>query len=173
MMRQLRRITDSRLAAPWKRRHSTAIRDVGQHDAYRDRGALPEPSVCRACRALFAGGRWTWETAPANAAQTTCPACRRIEDRFPAGFLTLSGAFLGEHREEIVNLARNRAELERQAHPLNRVATWEEADGEIRITTTDTHTPRRIAEAIHDAYHGELAFEYLDDDSVIRVRWAR
>ena len=34
------------------------------------------------------------------------PACRRTEDRLPAGTLTLAGAFLAAHRAELLELVR-------------------------------------------------------------------
>ncbi|MFQ5932201.1 MAG: hypothetical protein ACE5MM_07320, partial [Nitrospiraceae bacterium] len=58
-------------------------------------------------------------------------------------------------------------------HPLSRIITIEEQDGTTVIATTDTHLPRRIGEALHHAYHGELSFHYNEDEDFIRVRWAR
>jgi hypothetical protein len=36
-----------------------------------------------------------------------CPACRRTDDHYPAGILTISGAFAAAHDEEIRSLARH------------------------------------------------------------------
>ena len=41
------------------------------------------------------------------------------------------------------------------------------------ITTTDTHLPRRIGEALSHAYHGTLDLQYADEDQLIRVNWTR
>ncbi len=45
-----------------------------------------------------------------------------------------------------------------------------EGDG-FRLTTTDTHLPRRIGHALHSAYHGELVFNHGKGSSLPRVEW--
>lgn len=171
-MNQPRSPDDTRLASPWKRRHSTAIQDRG-HDAYRAEAKHPDPTVCPDCNAVFRAGRWQWGPRPDGAASATCPACRRIQDGFPAGYLEIGGTFWTNHREEVENLIRNRTEAEGREHPLHRLAGWEETDGELHITTTDTHLPRRIGAALNDAYAGKLEIDYADDDTVVHVRWTR
>jgi hypothetical protein len=63
----------------------------------------------------------TCGTAAADAVRTVCPACQRIEDNFPAGYVTIKGAFLAEHRDEIINVVMARAERARLAHRLQRI----------------------------------------------------
>jgi len=163
----------ARNVTPWRRPHQTAIADTG-HDSYREREHFAEPTVCTGCHAVFHEGRWTWEKAPAGADQQVCPACRRIEDDYPAGVLTLSGRFFGQHRSEITNLIKNEANAESLEHPLHRIMDMEEGEaGELSITTTDVHLPRRIGEALHGAFHGELDYAYLDDETAVRVSWQR
>ena len=43
----------------------------------------------------------------------------------------------------------------------------------IVITTTDIHLPHRIAEAIRDAYKGELEIRYDKEGYFARVEWRR
>jgi hypothetical protein len=143
------------------------------HDAYKSKGKLPEPSVCPQCGAVFHGGRWQWGGAPAGAHQATCPACHRIHDHFPAGFVALEGAFFLSHREEIMALVHHEEQRERGEHPLQRIMGVEEGIGEVMVTTTDIHLARRIGEAVHKAYQGQLEFHYSPDDDLLRVHWAR
>lgn len=143
------------------------------HDAYKSKGKLPEPSVCPQCGALFHGGRWQWGTAPTGAHQETCPACHRIHDNFPAGFLTLAGEGFQAHREEIMHLVHNHEQRERAEHPLQRIMGVEEHDGEVLVTTTDIHLARGIGEAVHHAYQGELEFHYNPEQNLLRVHWVR
>lgn len=77
------------------------------HDAYKSKGKLPEPTVCPQCGAVYHEGRWQWGKAPAGAHQETCPACHRIHDHYPAGFLTLEGPFFLTNRDEIIRLVHN------------------------------------------------------------------
>jgi hypothetical protein len=70
-------------------------------------------------------------------------ASHRINDKYPAGELTLSGSFLKSHGQEIVRLARNTEALENREHPLQRIMGMEETPDGIVITTTDVHLPDR------------------------------
>ena len=91
----------------------------------------------------------------------------------PAAFLTLRGDFLANHRDEILNLIRNYEERERKEHPLKRVmGSEEQADG-IVFTFTDAHLARGIGEALHNAYEGEIDYQYTKEDIMLRVTWTR
>lgn len=142
------------------------------HDAYKIKGKLAEPSVCRECGAVFHQGRWQWGAAPAGAHEETCPACHRIHDSYPAGFVTLQGAFFHAHRDEIMHLVRNHEQRERAEHPLQRIMNVEEQDDEVLVTTTDIHLARGIGEALHHAYQGELEFHYNPEENLLRVHWS-
>lgn len=141
------------------------------HDAYKVKGKLPEPSVCSQCGAVFHKGRWQWLQAPADAHRVLCPACHRIQDHFPAGFLTMKGEFFHAHHDEIMRLVHNHEKYERTEHPLKRIMAEEEKDGTMLVTTTDIHLARGIGEALHHAYQGELEFHYNPEQNLLRVNW--
>ncbi len=91
----------------------------------------------------------------------------------PELWSTLSGAFLRAHRDEILGVVRNQEKLEKGEHPLHRIMGIED-DGEATvIKTTDIHLPRRIGEALHSAYQGELDFHYEEETYFLRVAWRR
>jgi hypothetical protein len=124
-----------------------------EHDPYKARLHLTDPTVCEGCGATYHKGRWTWSTGPAD----LCAACQRVRDRYPAGFVTLRGAFLAAHRDDILNLVRNVEERETREHPMNRIMEVEDrAAGEILVTTTDMHLARAIGHAVHAAHKGDL-----------------
>lgn len=143
------------------------------HDAYKSRGKLPEPTVCPDCGALFHEGRWRWNSAPAGAHRERCPACHRIKDEYPAGFVTLAGPFLSAHRDEILGLVHHLESRERAEHPLERLMKIEDEDGGLLITTTSIHLARGIGDALHHAYQGQLEFHYNDADNLLRAHWER
>ena len=143
------------------------------HDPYKARLKLAEPSVCSQCGAVFQKGRWAWTSPPPDAQQALCQACRRINDGYPAGEVTLSGGFLRQHRQEILNLARNQEQQEKSERPLHRIMAIEDGQDGVLIKTTDIHLPRRIGEAVHSAYEGELDYRYNEDTYFIRVSWRR
>lgn len=112
-------------------------------DAYRPAGKAAKPVLCPECKATFRRGRWRWGAAPAGAVRRKCPACLRIAQRYPAGYITVSGAFFNAHRDEILARVRHCETQEQGAHPLER------------------------------AFKGELSQSYSPGDNVLRVRWSR
>ncbi len=143
------------------------------HDTYQSKGKPAEPTRCPDCGAVFHDGRWQWMEAPAGAHETLCPACHRIRDSFPAGFLALSGDFLAVHEAEIRQLISHHEDREKAEHPLQRVMDIEETPDGLMVTTTDMHLARGIGEALHHAYQGELEFHYNPDQNLLRVHWSR
>ena len=143
------------------------------HDPYHSKRKLPEPTVCPDCGAVYHQGRWSWAEPPASAHEVLCPACHRVRDKAPAGFLTLGGAFFGAHKEEIMHLIHNLEEREKSEHPLKRIMGVEVHDEDTVITFTDPHLARGAGEALHHAYQGELDFTYAEEDNMLRVSWRR
>lgn len=144
------------------------------HDPYKTVSKLPEPTFCPDCGAVFHDGRWQWAaTRPIDAHEQSCQACHRIRDKYPAGIVTLSGSFVGQHRKELARLARNNEAQEKGAHPLHRIMDIEEHPDSMVITTTDIHLPHRICEALRHAYKGELEMNYDDQGYLLRGNWRR
>ena len=152
-------------------RFRARILDALRHDPYQPRGKQP-PTRCATCGAVFRAGRWRWvDDAPSGAG--TCPACRRIADRLPAGRLTLEGPYVAAHRDELVAIVRHEGEAERAEHPMHRIIDVESAGDAVTVTTTDIHLPRRIGTAVKRAHDGELAIRFGDAAYEIRVAWRR
>jgi hypothetical protein len=105
--------------------------------------------------------------------ETICPACRRIADNYPAGYVELKGTFFQEHHEEISNLVFNEEGREKNERPLERIISVKDNNDHTLVTTTGVHVARRIGEALARAYGGELSFQYLDGERSIRVFWQR
>ncbi|HXM82399.1 MAG TPA: BCAM0308 family protein [Burkholderiales bacterium] len=143
------------------------------HDSYKSPRKLRQPTRCPDCGAVYRDGRWQWGPQSAAAHETRCPACQRTHDRFPAGYVSLDGEFLDEHREEILHRVHNCEKAEKAEHPLERIMAIEQDGDATLVTTTGTHLARRIGEALHDAYKGELEFHYNKADNLLRVSWRR
>ncbi|HBI16123.1 MAG TPA: ATPase [Desulfobulbaceae bacterium] len=141
------------------------------HDTYREGKKRGEPSACPQCGAVFSGGRWGWIEAPEGAVSCICPACQRIADDYPAGYVELQGPFFEQRREEILNLVKNEENLEKGEHALERIIQIRKESGHTLITTTGVHIARRIGEAVVRAYQGDLTFTYGDDEKTVRVKW--
>jgi len=147
------------------------------HDTYKLPRKLAEPTRCPDCGAGYRDGRWRWGkegvAAAGPARATRCPACRRIEDNFPAGFVSVSGEFFSGHREEILALVRNCEQAEKRSHPLERLMKIAADAGGVLVTTTGVHLARRIGDALEDAYKGTLKFHYNREQQLLRVAWSR
>ena len=153
-------------------RRDRFIKEFG-HDTYKTRGKLREPTVCTGCGAVYHKGHWQWLARPRGARETLCPACHRMQDKYPGGYLALSGPYQKQHRDEILRLARNVERREKKEHPLRRILSQEEVGEGVLITTTTMGMARAIGDAIHHACKGELCYQYTDEADILRVAWKR
>ncbi len=133
----------------------------------------PGPAYCPTCKAVYDAGRWSWSKKLVDAYEHTCPACQRIHDKFPAGYVLVKGAFSKEHRDEIVALVTTKERDEKADHPLQRIMAIEDVREGLEITTTDSVLARGIAEALHEAYKGDLKLRYSRDENLLRATWKR
>lgn len=144
------------------------------HDPYKTPRKLPEPTVCPICGATFYQGRWQWlKPPPRGAHQTSCQACKRARDNYPAGVITLSGGYVAQHRNELLRMVGNCEVSETQDHPLNRIMSIEEHSDCLVIKTTDIHLPHQIADTLSHSHHGELKIQYDREGYFVRVDWKR
>lgn len=154
-------------------RQDRLIREL-VHDPYLARSKPKEPTVCPDCGVVFAEGRWQWlAELPEGAHSEMCPACRRVHDKVPAGYLHLGGEFFRAHRDEILRLVHNKVEYENSQHPMKRLMAVEDDDDGALLTFTDMHLPRGAGDAIRDAYEGELEIQDARDAGNVRVYWRR
>jgi len=156
-----------------QRQHIARILQPATDDPY---FALAKPNGsarCPDCGVVFLRGRWQWAPAPARGKEQVCPACRRVRERNPAGYVRLSGAFFTQHRDEILALARNTEAREKQAHPMERIMQMRELAEGVEITTTGLHLARRIGDAVASAYRGNLSVRHAPDQYLVRIAWSR
>ena len=158
---------------PYSPKRDAGVQSRNMDDPYRSAAKPPEPTMCPECKAVFSHGRWAWGEAPEDAHEQLCPACQRIQDRFPAGYVTIKGAFFEEHRDEIVALIENHEKKEKASRPLQRIIAMDATREGFEVTTTDSHLARGIGEALQDAYKGELKLRYSRDENLLRATWKR
>ena len=91
----------------------------------------------------------------------------------PGGVLKLTGDFVWEHKEEILNLIRNESGKALTTNPLERIMSIESSDGGIEITTTNEKLAQRIGKALHKAYSGTVEYRWSGDTKLARVLWHR
>ncbi len=149
------------------------------NDPYIEEEDISEISVCRVCGSVNTQGRWyPQDKAPHfkknEVAQTViCPACRKQQDHFPAGVLTMTGGFVSQHKEEILNLIRNQSDKAFGINPLGRVMSIEDTPDGMELTTTNEKLAQRIGKALHKAYSGDIEYKWSTDQKTARVYWRR
>ncbi len=153
-------------------RHEQLMEEL-REDSYRANAKIADGAACTQCGAAYWKGRWTWRKPAPDGERTVCPACHRIADDYPGGYVTLRGEFLAGHRDEILNLVRARAERAREEHPLQRIMAIADEGGATVITTTDAHLARGIAYAVHEAFKGSLDLRYSKGENRVRATWER
>ncbi len=162
--------------APWPRegrRRMGRVQYDNILDPYKRIQKLPEPSFCRQCGAVYHTGRWHWSPRPSDAHEVLCQACHRINDKYPAGVLTLTGSSVVANADELQRIARHQEASEKQDHPLNRIINIEQSGDGLVINTTDIHLPVRIAKAVKRAFRGKLDEHFDEAGYFVRVTWHR
>jgi NMD protein affecting ribosome stability and mRNA decay len=161
------------LHGAWQSVRHDELRDELIHDPYQSARKFAEPTRCPECGLVYREGRWTRGAVVPDAHEARCPACARIHDDFPAGYVTLTGDFFRGHRDEILRLVRHCEAKEQAEHPLQRIMQVAEEDDGVLVTTTDMHLARGIAHAVHAAYSGDLGFHYNREQCLLRADWHR
>ena len=152
-------------------------------DPYIPRKSASDVGICPKCRAIYRNKRWvidgkefaalTRKGAGTGIAWRRCPACRKIEDGFPSGLVTLSGGYLRDHREDILNLIRNEEKRAMGFNPLERIIRMEDKGEGLEIATTDEKLAQRIGREVRKACQGTVEYKWSEDSKLLRVNWAR
>ncbi len=149
------------------------------NDPYLPKGGIHDMAICRKCHAIYHNKRWYMDKAlykrrrnDKASLRVLCPACRKIKDNYAEGFVMLSGKYLMEHKQDILNLVKNEEEKAMAKNPLERIINLDEKDRSVEITTTHERLAQRIGKKIHKACQGELQIKWTKD-KLTRVTWRR
>ena len=156
------------------------VRRGGIPDPYIPRKGLKEPTVCPVCNVIYHKKRWLWDDALLKKCQsdkdvhyTKCPACRKIEDNFALGKIYLTGSFVSEHFEELVNLLKSEERHAMGKNPLERLIKLEKSSDGIYAETTSDALAMRIGHVLQRAYKGSEESKFRAGDKFLEVRWHR
>jgi NMD protein affecting ribosome stability and mRNA decay len=137
-------------------------------------------AVCTKCHTVYFNKRWYIDEdlyqkkiLMKKIEKVLCPACRKIKDNFPGGIVRLRGAFLNDHKDEIINLIRNEEERARGFNPLERIIKITDVKNELEITTTNEKLAQRIGKSMQKAYQGKVKYKWSDDTKLLRADWER
>jgi len=142
-----------------------------EHETYRARCKSGETLRCKECGVFSHAGHWSWEAPDGvRPLPATCPACRRIHDRYPAGIIRLHGD-LGSQRDELLAMIRNVEAQEKAEHPLERLMEITPERGALVVTTTGMHLARCICGALERRSHGHIRIRYAEEETQVTVDW--
>ena len=140
-----------------------------------------EAAVCTQCHALYQGKRWFFDhqmherlAGTEKAREVVCPTCRKINNHYPEGILTLSGEFFAQHKEEIVKLLEKEASRVGARSVMDRIIRMApEGDDKLVVETTTDKLVQHLGRAVYKAYKGDLNFRWGEMDRFVRVYWSR
>ncbi|WP_051516603.1 BCAM0308 family protein [Herbaspirillum sp. RV1423] len=136
-----------------------------------DKESLHSHCICRECGAAYDDGEWKWSAPSSVAVEVQCPACRRIDEDMPAGYLIIHGDFDLQQQQELRCLLLRRAAREMAAYPMERIINIsEQMDGTI-VKTTGLRLARSLGVVLATTYRGSLRLRYKDDERCLRVDW--
>ncbi len=149
-------------------------------DVYLPKGGSKEVALCSKCGAFYWNKRWSSNQAELDKARTeagtanvVCPSCQRMHDDNPAGILALSGEYLVQHENDILNMIKNVEASTRAKNPLARIMEIRQENMLLTISTTDGKLAQKLGKEVYKAHKGDLQFQWSQSDSVIRVNWMR
>ena len=116
--------------------------------------------------------------------QTKPPASGKMISRHYEGFrepkhieeggvINISGKFLLDHEDEVVNLIKHQAEMAAQKNPDHRLTRLDKVDGSIVAGFSDHNLTLHIGKALSRAYKGEHNFKFLKGEKFVEVDWKR
>ncbi len=149
-------------------------------DPYLPEEGLKETSLCSSCHAVYRNKRWYLDPALYSAAKkgkdfnwVTCPACRKIAERYTEGVVTLRGSYLWDHEEEIRSILKREEQKAMAKNPLERILRIDRQGDELVVETTEEKLAEHLGRALHKAHQGDLNVSWAEDHAVCRVIWER
>lgn len=149
-------------------------------DAYRQKLGPTETAICKKCGTIYRNKRWHIDEAELNrlkgesgVTKVVCPACQRMADDNPAGVVTLTGSYLLEHENDILNLIKREEARSRSKNPLGRIMEISQEESVLTISTTEDKLAQKLGREVYKAHKGELHYSWSHDLHFVRVNWTR
>jgi hypothetical protein len=149
-------------------------------DVYLPKKGSGDATLCSKCGAFYWNKRWSTDQSllnkarkEAGASTALCPACQRMHDDNPAGVLSLTGGYLLQHEDDILNMIKHIEADTRAKNPLARIMEINQQDSVLTISTTDAKLAQKLGRELYKAHKGELHFLWSQADTFVRVNWTR
>lgn len=136
-------------------------------------------AICKRCRSVHYDKHWVLpenfhgKLPEEGVQEALCPACRKISEEYPEGYIHLEGAFVKEHRQEIINTIKNKEEITKHYNPLERIMDIREHDSSIEVTTTTGKLAQKIGKILSKSFNKKAEYKWSEDTRVARIVWKR
>lgn len=97
----------------------------------------------------------------------------RNRDTELGGIIKISGAFLLDHEEEILNLVKKEGKLSQERNPQAKVVSIDKNDGVVLVSVSEHNLAMRIGKALTSAYKGEHHYNFREGEKFAEVTWKR
>lgn len=98
---------------------------------------------------------------------------RDHEKHEKGGIVKISGAFLLDHEDDILNLVKKESQVAEGQNPEHRVTKIEKIDGRITVQVSEHTLASHIGKSLSRAYKGELETKYHEGEMFSEVSWKR
>ncbi len=150
------------------------------NDPYLNQTDYNDPNICPGCGAVYRNKHWEFDKELTHDIKLKgdygvkkCPACRKIEDNYPMGLVFISGNFILEHKNTLLNTIKSEERRAMGKNPLERIIAIEKEDEDRYLVKTTTDTlAHRIGNILHKSFKGNLDYKFTDD-KVLRAFWSR
>ncbi len=89
------------------------------------------------------------------------------------GVIRISGKFLFDHEDEIINLVKHEGKLAETRNPEHRVTKIEKNNGGIVVETSVHNLALHIGKRLEHAYKGKHEYRFLKGEKFVEVLWQR
>ena len=97
----------------------------------------------------------------------------RNPDSELGGTVKISGNFLVDHEDDILNLVKHEGKLAQERNPNAKIISIEKNGQEIIVKISDHNLATRIGKALYSAYKGEHRFNFREGEKFVEVYWQR
>ncbi len=89
------------------------------------------------------------------------------------GVLHISGAFIKDHCDEILNLVKNESAVFEKKNPAHKILDIKKTDGNITVDFSEHHLAMHVGKALAHAYKGKHEYKFLSGEKYVEVDWSR
>lgn len=89
------------------------------------------------------------------------------------GVLNISGNFIKDHSDEILNLIKNESAVFEKKNAAHKILDIKKSDNSIVVDFTEHHLAMHVGKALVHAYKGEHEYKFLPGEKYVEVDWKR